>query len=412
MLKDRVVAAVRFHVVLSIMRTAMQTMRAPARRLMSTMPTAKPACPNFSSGPCAKRPGYDVAKLVTTPFGRSHRAKIGKAKLAGAISETKELLMQNGMPSDYHVGIVPASDTGAVEMAMWAMLGPRPVTMMHFENFGGDWFKDLTTELKLENVTNLQADYGKLPDLDSIKWDTDDVVFTYNGTTSGVKVPESWSPPADRAGLAIADSTSAVFAMNMPWANLDVVTFSWQKCMGGEGAHGMLILSPRAVERLESYTPPWPMPKIFRMVKKGKLDSGIFGGATINTPSMLANEDYLDALEWGKAIGGYPALVNKSMENLAVIEDFVAATPWMEFLSGDDKSIRSNTSVCLKITDLDGDQVKKMTALLEKENVALDVGAYRSAPAGLRIWCGPTVEKSDLEALMPWLSWAHDQVKA
>jgi len=379
---------------------------------MSTKPTVKPACPNFSSGPCAKRPGYDVAKLVTTPFGRSHRAKIGKAKLAGAINETRDLLISNGMPSDYHVGIVPASDTGAVEMAMWSLLGPKPVTMMHFENFGGDWYKDLTQELKLPNITNLQADYGKLPDVASIKWDTDDVVFTYNGTTSGVKLPESWSPPADRAGLAICDATSAVYAMNMPWANLDVVTFSWQKCMGGEGAHGMLILSPRAVERLESYTPPWPMPKIFRMTAKGKFTKGLFEGATINTPSMLANEDYLDALEWGKAIGGYSGLVNKSMENLSVLEDFVDKTPWIEFLSGDDKSIRSNTSACVKITDLDADQVKKMAALLEKENVALDIGAYRSAPPGLRIWCGPTVEKIDLENLMPWLAWAHDEVKA
>ena len=353
-----------------------------------------------------------MAKLVTTPFGRSHRAKIGKAKLAGAINETRDLLISNGMPSDYHVGIVPASDTGAVEMAMWSLLGPKPVTMMHFENFGGDWYKDLVQELKLPNITNLQADYGKLPDVASIKWDTDDVVFTYNGTTSGVKLPESWSPPADRAGLAICDATSAVYAMNMPWANLDVVTFSWQKCMGGEGAHGMLILSPRAVERLESYTPPWPMPKIFRMTAKGKFTKGLFEGATINTPSMLANEDYLDALEWGKAIGGYSGLVNKSMENLSALEDFVDKTPWIEFLSGDDKSVRSNTSACVKITDLDADQVKKMAALLEKENVALDIGAYRSAPPGLRIWCGPTVEKIDLENLMPWLAWAHDEVKA
>merc|ERR1719271_57801 len=368
-------------------------LRVAARRLSTAVadapiakPAVKPASPNFSSGPCAKRPGYSFEGLAGAPLGRSHRAKLGKDKLAGAITQTRELLEPVGLPSDYLIGIVPASDTGAVEMAMWSMLGPKPVTIVHFESFGGDWHTDATKQLKLDNVTNLQGDYGELPDLSTIKWATDDVVFTYNGTTAGVKVPKEWAPPADRAGLAICDATSAVFAMDMPWANLDVVTFSWQKCMGGEGAHGMLILSPRAVERLESYTPPWPMPKIFRMTKKGKVDSALFTGATINTPSMLATEDYLDALE-----------------------KFVSATPWMEFLSGDDKSIRSNTSVCLKVTDLDADGVKKMTGILDKENVALDIGAYRSAPPGLRIWCGPTVESADLEALLPWLVWAHDQ---
>ena len=379
-------------------------------RGMATKPAVKPACPNFSSGPCAKRPGYTTANLDTFPGGRSHRAKIGKAKLAAAIQETRELLEPAGLPKDWHIGIVPASDTGAVEMAMWSLLGPKPVSIVHFESFGGDWYTDATKQLKLPNVTNVQADYGTLPDLNSIKWDTDDVVFTYNGTTAGVRVPESWSPPADRAGLAICDATSAVFAMNMPFANLDVVTFSWQKCMGGEGAHGMLILSPRAVERLESYEPSWPMPKIFRMTKKGKFAKEIFEGSTINTPSMLANEDYLDALEWGRKVGGYKGLVDKSMDNLSVLEKFCVDTPWMEFLSGDDPAVRSNTSVCLKVTDMDADQVKKMAALLDKENVALDVGAYRSAPPGFRIWCGPTVEKHDLEALMPWLTWAHDEV--
>jgi len=382
-----------------------------AARGMASKPTVKPDCPNFSSGPCAKRPGYTTAALETFPGGRSHRAKVGKAKLAASIDQTRELLEANGMPKDYHIGIVPASDTGAVEMSMWSLLGPKPVSVVHFESFGGEWHTDITKQLKLD-ITNVQADYGVLPDLASIKWASDDVIFTYNGTTAGVRVPESWSPPADRAGLAICDATSAVFAMNMPWANLDVVTCSWQKCMGGEGAHGMLILSPRAVERLESYTPPWPMPKIFRMTKKGKLDAGIFEGSTINTPSMLANEDYLDALAWGKSIGGYKGLVDKSMDNLSVLEKFCDETPWMEFLSGPDPSIRSNTSVCLKITDLDAAQVKKMAGILEKENVALDVGAYRSAPPGFRIWCGPTVEKKDLEDLMPWLTWAHEEAKA
>jgi len=382
-----------------------------ARRGMATMPSSKPALPNFSSGPCAKRPGYSFEGLADAPLGRSHRAKVGKAKLSAAIQQTRELLEPAGLPKDYLIGIVPASDTGAVEMAMWSLLGPKPVTVVHFESFGGDWFTDVTKQLKLPSVTEVKADYGELPNLAAIDWKSD-VVFTYNGTTAGVRVPESYAPPADREGLAICDATSAVFAMNMPYANLDVVTFSWQKCLGGEGAHGMLILSPRAVARLESYSPEWPMPKIFRMTKKGKLNADIFTGATINTPSMLANEDYLDALNWAKSIGGYKGLVDKSMANLAVLEGFVEKTPWMEFLSGDDKSVRSNTSVCLKVTDLDAAQVKKMAALLEKENVALDVGAYRSAPPGFRIWCGPTVEASDLESLLPWLEWAHDEIKA
>jgi len=380
-------------------------------RRMSTKPAIKPANPNFSSGPCAKRPGYTLEGLSDAPLGRSHRAKVGKAKLGGAIQQTRELLEANGLPKDYLIGIVPASDTGAVEMAMWSLLGPKPVSVVHFEAFGGDWHTDVTKQLKLSNVTEVKADYGVLPDLASIKWASDDVIFTFNGTTSGVRVPPSFAPPADRAGLAICDATSAVFAMDMPWASLDVVTFSWQKCLGGEGAHGMLILSPKAVERLESYTPEWPMPKIFRMTKKGKLNAGIFDGATINTPSMLANEDYLDALNWAKSIGGYKGLVDRANANLGVIEKFVAETPWLEFLAGDDASVRSNTSVCLKVTDLDAAGVKKMAGLLEAENVALDVGAYRSAPPGFRVWCGPTVEVADVEKLMPWMSWAHEEAK-
>merc|ERR1719163_1333039 len=380
-------------------------------RFMSAKPTIKPPCPNFSSGPCAKRPGYSLTGLADAPLGRSHRAKVGKSKLGGAIQGTRDLLAQNGLPDDYLIGIVPASDTGAVEMSMWSMLGPKDVTIVHFESFGTDWHTDAAKQLQGLKVNSLKADYGEVPDLAAVDW-SGDVVFTFNGTTAGARVPKGWAPPADRGGLAICDATSAVFAMDMPWSNLDVVTFSWQKCLGGEGAHGMLVLSPRAVERLESYTPTWPLPKIFRMTKKGKLDAGIFTGATINTPSMLANEDYLDALAWAKGLGGYPGLVARANSNLGVIEKFVSETSWCEFLSGDDPSIRSNTSVCLKITDLDAAQVKKMAALLEEHNVALDVGAYRSAPPGFRIWCGPTVESADLEKLMPWVSWAHAQVKA
>jgi len=394
------------------MLSARMAVRGSLRR-MSTKPAVKPACPNFSSGPCAKRPGYNLPALSDAPLGRSHRAKCGKDKLGGAIQMTRDLLEENGMPSDYYVGIVPGSDTGAVEMSMWSLLGPKPVTMVHFEAFGGDWFTDATKQLKLDNVTNLKADYGVLPDLAKVDW-KGDVVFTYNGTTSGVKVPADWSPPADREGLAICDATSAVFAMNMPWANLDVVTFSWQKCMGGEGAHGMLVLSPRAVERLESHVPTWPMPKVFRLTKGSppKFAADIFTGATINTPSMLAVEDYIDALEWGKKVGGYAGLVDRANANLAVLESFVAKTPWVEFLAGDDPSTRSNTSVCLVVNDLDAKQVKTMAGMLDKEGVAYDIGAYRSAPPGFRVWCGPTVEVKDLQDLLPWLEWAHAETKA
>jgi len=383
------------------------------RRFVATVakPVIKPQCPNFSSGPCAKRPGYSLGALSGAPLGRSHRAKIGKNKLAGAIQQTRELLEPAGLPKSHLIGIVPASDTGAVEMSMWSLLGPRPVTVVHFESFGGDWFTDVTKQLKLPNVTNVTADYGRLPDVASVDWDND-VVFTYNGTTSGVRCPVDIPIPESRGGLTICDATSAVFAQNMPWDKLDVVTFSWQKCLGGEGAHGMLILSPRAVQRLESYSPPWPMPKIFRMTKANKLNADIFEGSTINTPSMLANEDYLDALAWAKSIGGYAGLVSRADANLAVIEKFVRENDWMEFLSGDDRSIRSNTSVCLKVTDLDAGGVKKMTSLLEAEQVAFDVGAYRSAPPGFRVWCGPTIQTADLEALMLWFTWAHAEVKA
>lgn len=377
-------------------------------RAMSTKPSVKPACINFSSGPCAKRPGYSLDGLKDASLGRSHRAKIGKAKLGGAIQQTRELLEPVGLPSDYLIGIVPGSDTGAVEMAMWSLLGPKPVTICHFESFGTDWFTDATKQLQGLEVTSVKGGYGELPDLKSINWDGD-VVFTFNGTTAGVKCPAEMPIPDDRAGLAICDATSAVFAQDMPWSKLDVVTFSWQKCLGGEGAHGMLILSPKAVARLESYSPPWPMPKLFRMTKGGKLNADIFTGATINTPSMLCVEDYLDALKWAKGLGGYNALVAKSNANLAVLEGFVKETPWMSFLAGDDPAVRSNTSVCLTVSDLSAAQVKVMAGILEKEAVAYDIGAYRSAPPGFRIWCGPTVEASDLEALLPWLTWAHDE---
>ncbi|MEZ5530649.1 MAG: phosphoserine transaminase [Porticoccaceae bacterium] len=367
-------------------------------------PTQKPANPNFSSGPCSKRPGYDVNQLDLTTLGRSHRAAIGKTALERVCVETAQVL---GLPEGYRVGVVPASDTGAVEMALWSMLGPRPVDVCYWESFGQGWFTDIIKQLKLENVGEYSADYGLLPDLNQVN-PAHDTVFTWNGTTSGVKVPNGDWISDDREGLTICDATSAVFAMDMPWEKLDVVTFSWQKVLGGEGAHGMLVLSPRAVERLESYTPAWPMPKIFRMTKGGKLIEGIFRGETINTPSMLCVADYLDALDWVKSIGGLDAAIAKSKENLAVIEQFVAANDWIDFLAKD-PAHRSNTSICLSL-DLDADQVKKVVKLLDAEGVAYDIGAYRDAPAGLRIWGGATVEKADLEALMPWLEWAYREV--
>jgi len=367
-------------------------------------PTLKPANPNFSSGPCAKRPGYNVENLDVSSLGRSHRSSIGKLALSSVCSETADIL---GLPHGYRVGVVPASDTGAVEMIMWSVLGARPVDVCAWESFGSGWLTDITKQLKLDNVTTHVADYGVLPDLTKTNPDHD-VVFTWNGTTSGVKVPNADWISDDRSGLTICDATSAVFAMPLPWEKLDVVTYSWQKVLGGEGAHGMLILSPRAVERLESYTPPWPMPKIFRMTKSGKLIEGIFRGETINTPSMLCVADYLDSLAWIRSIGGLEGAIAKSEANLDVIKTFVEQHEWIHFLAKEPQQM-SNTSVCLTL-DLDPDQVKQIVKLLDREAVAFDIGAYRDAPAGLRVWCGATVEASDLEALMPWLLWAYRKV--
>lgn len=371
---------------------------------ITAKPSLKPANPNFSSGPCAKRPGYSVNSLDTTTLGRSHRSSVGKDALGRACSETAELLK---LPEDYRVGIVPASDTGAVEMMMWSLLGARPVDVCAWESFGSGWLTDITKQLKLDDVTSLVADYGELPDLSKTSPDHD-IVFTWNGTTSGVMVPNADWISDDRAGLTICDATSAVFAMDLPWEKLDVVTYSWQKVLGGEGAHGVIILSPRAVERLESYIPPWPMPKIFRLTKGGKLIDGIFRGETINTPSMLCVADYLDSLNWVKSLGGVDATIAKSKQNLAAIASFVEQRDWIEFLARDSQQV-SNTSVCLTC-DLPADQVKHMTKLLEIEGVAFDIGAYRDAPAGLRIWCGATVQESDINALLPWLDWAYREV--
>ena len=367
-------------------------------------PTNKPNNPNFSSGPCSKRPGYDVANLDIGTLGRSHRSSVGKAALARACLDTAEIL---GLPEGYRVGVVPASDTGAVEMIMWSVLGQRPVDIFAWESFGRDWLTDATKQLTLDEVNTYTADYGLLPDMTQANPDND-CIFTWNGTTAGVKVPNAdWISDA-RTGLTICDATSAVFAMDMPWEKLDVVTYSWQKVLGGEGAHGMLILSPRAVERLETYTPPWPMPKIFRMTKGGKLVEGIFRGETINTPSMLCVADYLDALDWVRSIGGLPGSIAKSEANLEVLSGFVQSRSWAHFLAQDATQV-SNTSVCLTL-DLEPDQVKQIVKLLDTEAVAYDIGAYRDAPPGLRIWCGATVEASDLKVLLPWLDWAHAEV--
>ena len=376
-------------------------------------PDVRPANPRFSSGPCAKRPGWSPEVLSDAALGVSHRGKAGKAKLKQAIDLTREVL---GVPDDYLVGIVPASDTGAVEMALWSLLGARGVHMVAWESFGSGWVTDVVKQLKLDDVKRLEADYGELPDLSKIEFDRD-VVFTWNGTTSGVRAPNGDFIPDDREGLTICDATSAAFAQALPFEKLDVVTFSWQKVLGGEGGHGMLILSPRAVERLESYTPAWPLPKIFRLTKGGKLVADIFEGATINTPSMLCVEDYLDALNWAKRIGGLSALLARADANFAAIDGFVERTGWIANLATD-PATRSNTSVCLKIVhpavaSLPADEqaafAKAIVALLDKEGVAKDIGAYRDAPAGLRIWAGATVETSDLEALMPWLDWAFHQ---
>jgi len=371
-----------------------------------TRPTRKPQVPNFSSGPCAKRPGYDVAALDLSALGRSHRSALGKQLLGAACSETARIL---GLPAGWRVGIVPASDTGAVEMALWSLLGARGVDMLAWESFGAGWVTDVVKQLKLKDVTRHEAGYGELPDLSKVNFDND-VVFTWNGTTSGVRVPHGDWIPDERAGLTICDATSAVFAMELPWHKLDVVTYSWQKVLGGEGAHGMLILSPRAVERLESYSPPWPLPKIFRMTSGGKLSEGIFQGDTINTPSMLCVADYLDALAWCERVGGVPGTIARSTANLKLIEDFVASHPWISFLARRPET-RSNTSVCLSL-DLPAEQVKALVKLLEKEGVAYDIGSYKDAPPGIRIWCGATVETADVQALLPWLAWAYEQVKA
>ena len=379
------------------------------------MPAVRPAVPHFSSGPCAKRPGWSLSALTDAVLGRSHRSKIGRAKLKRAIDLTREVLE---VPADYRIGIVPASDTGAVEMALWSMLGARPVSVLAWESFGEGWVTDVVKQLKLKDVTLIQADYGELPDLDQIDSATD-VVFTWNGTTSGVRVPNANWIAADRAGLSICDATSACFAQELEWPKLDVVTFSWQKALGGEAAHGMLILSPRAVERLESYAPPRPLPKIFRLTKGGKLNQGVFEGETINTPSMLCVEDYLDTLAWAKSIGGLKALIARADANAKVIADWVASTPWIEFLARD-AALRSNTSVCLKVVDpsvaklpaeAQAAFVKGIAAALEKEGVAYDIDAYRDAPPGLRIWCGSTVERADVEALTLWLDWAFAETK-
>ncbi|MBC7578599.1 MAG: phosphoserine transaminase [Tardiphaga sp.] len=383
--------------------------------MTATKPSSRPNVPHFSSGPCAKRPGWTPEKLSDATLGRSHRAKVGKAKLKLAIELTREVLQ---VPAGYRIGIVPASDTGAVEMAMWSLLGQRPVTTIAWESFGEGWVSDIVKELKLKDVTKLSAPYGEIADLSKVDPNSD-VVFTWNGTTSGVRVPNADWIAADREGLTICDATSAAFAQKLDWPKLDVVTFSWQKALGGEAAHGMLVLSPRAVARLESYSPPWPLPKIFRMTKGGKLNEGIFEGETINTPSMLCVEDYLDALGWAKSVGGLDALVARADANTKVLADWKARTPWVDFLATD-ASIRSNTSVCLKVIDpaitalsaaAQADFAKQLVALVEKEGAGYDFAHYRDAPAGLRIWCGATVEASDVEILTQWIDWAFAEAK-
>ena len=373
-------------------------------------PATRPANPRFSSGPCAKPPGFSLDRLRDAPLGRSHRAAPGKAKLKAAIDRSRALL---GIPDDYRIGIVPASDTGAFEMAMWTMLGQRPVEMVAWESFGAGWVTDAVKQLKLDATVH-EAPYGEIVDMAALNYDHD-VCFTWNGTTSGVRVPSGDAISADREGLTLCDATSAAFAQDLPWDKLDVATYSWQKVLGGEAAHGMLILSPRAVERLESYTPPWPLPKIFRLTKGGKLNESLFEGATINTPSMLCVEDYLLALDWAEAIGGLPALIARADANAAVVARLVEARDWIDFLAVD-PATRSNTSVCLKFTDPDIPDMagfaKAVAKRLESEGVAFDIGAYRDAPPGLRIWCGATVDASDLEALMPWIEWAYATERA
>ncbi|MGC2025700.1 phosphoserine transaminase [Bradyrhizobium sp.] len=379
-------------------------------------PASRPHVPHFSSGPCAKRPGWTPQNLKDAALGRSHRAKIGKEKLKRAIDLTREVLE---VPAGYRIGIVPASDTGAVEMALWSLLGARPVTTISWESFGETWTGDVINQLKLKDVTKLAATYGEIPDLSKVD-PASDIVFTWNGTTSGVRVPNADWISAKREGLAICDATSAAFAQPLDWPKLDVVTFSWQKALGGEAGHGMLVLSPRAVERLESYKPAWPLPKIFRMTKGGKLNEGIFVGETINTPSMLCVEDYLDALNWAKSVGGLKALTARADKNLKVLADWQAKTPWIDFLART-PAIRSNTSVCMKVTDpviasltsdAQIDFIKKMVGLVEKEGAGYDFAGHRDAPAGLRIWCGATIETSDVALLTQWIDWAFAETKA
>jgi phosphoserine aminotransferase len=383
---------------------------------MTTTPAARPHDARFSSGPCAKRPGWTPEALKDAPLGRSHRAKAGKTKLKLAIDLTREVL---GVPADYRIGITPGSDTGAVEMALWSLLGARPVDVLAWESFGDGWVTDVVKQLKLADARTLKAPYGELPDLSQVNFDHD-VVFTWNGTTSGVRVPDAKWITADRQGLTICDATSAAFAQDLDWPKLDVVTFSWQKALGGEAAHGMIILSPRAVERLETYKPAWPLPKLFRMTKGGKLIEGIFEGETINTPSMLCVEDYIDALEWAKRVGGLKGLIARADANAKAIADWAAKTPWVDFLARV-PATRSNTSVCLKVVDKEVTTLsaeaqatfaKALASALEKEKVAFDIGGYRDAPPGLRIWCGATVETADVEALTHWLDWAFANEKA
>lgn len=383
--------------------------------MTNVMPSMRPQVPHFSSGPCAKRPGWSLQALTDAALGRSHRAKLGKAKLKRAIDLTRDILE---VPADYRVAIVPASDTGAVEMALWSLLGARPVTMLAWESFGEGWVSDVQKELKLKDVTLLKADYGELPDLAAVDWSTD-VVFTWNGTTSGVRVPNGDWIAADREGLAICDATSAAFAQALDWQKLDVATFSWQKALGGEAAHGMLVLSPRAVTRLETYKPPWPLPKIFRLTKGGKINEAVFEGETINTPSMLCVEDYLDALQWAKSIGGLKALMGRADANAKAIATWVARTPWVDFLPRD-PAIRSNTSVCLKIidpavtalpTDAQSAFAKALAGAVEKEAAGYDIAHYRDAPPGLRIWCGASVEATDVTILTQWLDWAFAKTR-
>jgi phosphoserine aminotransferase len=384
--------------------------------VVTAYPAARPVRPNFSCGPCAKHPGWQLQSLHGTPFGRSHRSKAGKAKLKLAIDLTREVLR---VPRDYRIGIIPGSDTGAVETALWSLLGQRGVDVFAWESFSECWVTDIVEHLKLKNARAFVADYGVLADLASADFDND-VVFAWNGTTSGVRVPNADWIPADRKGLTICDATSAAFAQNLDWAKLDVTTFSWQKALGSEAAHGMLILSPRAVERLETYTPPWPLPKLFRLTHDGKLIEAIFEGETINTPSLICVEDYIDALNWGQSLGGLDALIARANANSQALSDWVERTPWVDFLAADPK-VRSNTSVCLQIVDPavatlphagQAAFAKSIENLLEKEKVAYDIGSYRDAPPGLRIWCGATIETRDVEALTPWLDFAFAKTKA